>query len=149
MTEFAKDPRSSARYCASTGGRALLILALATTIGCRQPRSSEGITRQQESRQISSNEIWARFKENNFGAQAEYAGVNLIVTGTAAGVELEGAGRPVLLLQSPDDHFPVRAELSPDAGAKVDALQDGTRQVLHCQGVTELAGAPMLLNCEL
>jgi hypothetical protein len=97
---------------------------------------------------VTANELWSRYRENDVGADAMYAGADLQVTGTVTGIELGGTDRPVVLLASPDDSLPVRAEMSPDARAKAATLNDGDQAVLRCRSVSELAKAPMLRNCD-
>jgi hypothetical protein len=97
----------------------------------------------------TANEIWARFRENELGAQAQYAGATLRVTGTVNGVELQSSDRPVVLLATPNKDFPLRAEMNPDAGAKAATLKEGDNRTFDCRGIAQLAGSPMLLNCDL
>jgi hypothetical protein len=98
---------------------------------------------------VTADELWSRYRENDVAADALYAGANLSVTGTVSGVELGGTDRPVVLLASPDDDLPVRAEMTPGARARAAMLNDGDHIVVRCRSVTELAQAPLLRNCDL
>jgi 20S proteasome alpha/beta subunit len=97
---------------------------------------------------ISATELWSRYRENNLGAEAMYAGADLRVTGTVTGIELGGTDRPVVLLAGGSGSQPVRAEMAPDVHARAAMLSEGDQVVLRCRGVTELVEAPMLRNCE-
>ena len=128
------------------------ILAASALSGCGPGEATANGTendprRKQSTLTTTSNDIWARYRENEFLAQALFSGKVLTVTGTVAGTEMEDSAQPIILLASPDDRYPVRAALSPAARAKAADLNVGDKQVFTCTGITTLAQSQMLLNC--
>ena len=124
--------------------RCISLFFAVTVGGCRDAPT---VNAKHEVLAITPKEIWDRFHENEIAAEERYAGKLLVVSGTVTGTELEAAGRPIVLLAASDRSFPVRAELTPEAGVKVDSLRSGERRIFKCTGITALAQSPMLLNC--
>jgi hypothetical protein len=126
---------------------ASLVIAATAAASCHEPRTEEKATSRQATLEATANDIWARYRESEAAADAMYGQSSLSVTGTVAGLELEAGSRPIVLLATPDDRYPVRAELVPGAAARAADLKDGDQAVFRCRGVTKLAQSPMLLNC--
>jgi len=126
---------------------ACLFLAVLVS-GCHQSDASDAAAKVQPTIALSADELWARYRENDLAADELYAGANLRVSGTVAGIEQGVTDRPVILLASPEAGAPVRAEMAPRAGDRATTLDEGDQVVLRCQSVSELAKAPMLRNCD-
>jgi len=95
----------------------------------------------------TTNGILAQYQADQFAAQALFSGKVLIVAGTVAGTEMENSAQPIILLASPDNRYPLRAELSAASGAKAADLNVGDQRVFTCTGITTVAQSKMLLNC--
>jgi hypothetical protein len=126
---------------------ASLIIAAAAVANCNESRTQGKVPSAEATLETTANDLWARYHESESAAEAQYGESNLSVTGIVAGLELEGGNRPIVLLATPDDRYPVRAELVPGAAAKAADLREGDQAVFRCRGVTKLAQSPMLLNC--
>jgi hypothetical protein len=123
------------------------LFVLAGALACCQ--QSPGAETKQETLYLTPHEIWIVFRENPVAAETLYGDKNLRVIGTIGRIELENSARPIVLLITPEDEYPIRAELNAKAATEAATLQEGDKKVLNCVGFTEFAQAPMLLNCSI
>jgi len=98
---------------------------------------------------VSAAELSARFRESESAADEQYSGDALLVSGSVMEVDQEEIGHPVILLGNSKDGILARAELSIASRDKAIGLGEGDEVIVRCTSVTMVAGAPMLINCEL
>lgn len=96
---------------------------------------------------VTAADLWRAYDANEAAAQQQYGSADLEVSGTVAGVNLDFADRPVILLATPNQFLPAQAQLADDSKNKASAVSKGQSIVLRCTGVTEVIGTPMLEEC--
>lgn len=98
---------------------------------------------------VSAVQLFRAYQANEARAQRDYGGNLLEVTGTVDGVALDFSDEPFVTLVTDNQFMSAQAELTKAAQAASADLSKGQKITLLCQGVSELAGRPMLKECDI
>ena len=98
---------------------------------------------------VTASELANAYESNEAAAQQAYGNKPLEVSGTIRSIDLDIMDKPFLVLEAAGSFLGAQLHLTEASQAKAAALAKGQKVTAVCQKVSEMAGTPMLDNCEL
>lgn len=98
---------------------------------------------------VTARQLEAAYEANEAAAQQQYGNAPLLVSATIQSIDLGLTDEPFLVLSASNPFIGPQAQLTEASQAKVPFLSKGQNVTLLCQSVSELAGTPMLKDCEI
>lgn len=98
---------------------------------------------------VTAVELYRAYQANEARAQRDYGGKPLEVRGTVESISLGMGDVPFLELATDNQYMSAHVELTEEGQAASVNLSKGQEVLLLCEGVSEIAGRPMLKECEI
>ena len=98
---------------------------------------------------VTASELANAYESNEAAAQQTYGNKPLEVSGTIRSIDLDIMDKPFLVLEAAGSFLGAQLHLTEASQAKAASLAKGQKVTAVCQKVSEMAGTPMLDNCEL
>lgn len=98
---------------------------------------------------VTATELFEAYEANEAAAQEQYGKRPLLVSGTVKAIDLDFTDEPVVQLKTPNQFMPAQARLTEASQKNASSLAKGQDVKLLCGKVQEMAGTPMLSDCEL
>lgn len=96
---------------------------------------------------VTATELFNAYANNEATAQGYFGDRLLLVSGTVEKVTLDFSDDPVVGLRTPNQFMNAQAALAEDAHDEAGNFNPGDKAKLLCEGVSEIAGMPMLKEC--
>jgi len=106
-------------------------------------------TKPQPAYTLTAEELAAAYDANEVSAQQMYGNGPQTVTGTVQSINLDFRDKPFIVLKGINLFQGPQAKLSESSEGKAASLSKGEKIVLRCESISEVAGTPMLQNCDL
>jgi hypothetical protein len=161
----SKKKTSNRRYALGSGGQTelkgcavlaaviigIVIIAILAdwTIGKGSVSREIATTSQLPPKKVTASELFDAYQASTAAAQHAYGEQRLQVSGVVAGIDSDFADNAMVLLQTSSPVMNTRAKLADARSPRVSALRKGQSIVLMCQDVFEVAGTPMLSDCNI
>jgi hypothetical protein len=152
--EEPKNKKSKLLGCLGIGVGAVVLLAI---LGSLAPESaSDGNTTAASGTAetagelplaVTAAQLFNAYANNEATAQGYFGDRLLLVSGTVDKVTLDFSDDPVVGLKTPNQFMDAQAALAEDAHDEAGNFNPGDKAELLCEGVSEIAGTPMLKNC--
>lgn len=98
---------------------------------------------------VTATELFQAYDANEAAAQQQYGSSPLLVSGTIKSIDLDFGNDPVVMLSTPNEFMSAHADLTKASQARASSLRKGTQIKLLCKSVAEVAGTPMLRDCDI
>ena len=112
-------------------------------------RAAASIDPEASATRVTATDLFNSYDANEAAAQQAYGGRSLLVTGTVASIDLDLFDEPIVLLRTPNEFMSAQASLTEEAQAQATGLRKGQAIELLCRDVSEVAGTPMLKDCDI
>lgn len=98
---------------------------------------------------VTATELFKAYEANEAAAQQQYGSSPLLVSGTIKSIDLDFGNDPVVMLSTPNEFMSAHANLTKASQARASSLSKGAAIKLLCKSVTEMAGTPILRDCDI
>jgi hypothetical protein len=98
---------------------------------------------------VTAVELAKAYAKNEVSAQAKYGAKKLAITGTIDNITLDFANDPVVSFEGAEMFQSPQAAFTKADGEAIGKLEKGMTITVHCGGVGEVIGTPMLKDCTL
>lgn len=98
---------------------------------------------------VTADELWAAYDQNEASAQQAYGNRPLRITGTIDGVQLGISDEPFITLKTGNMFQSVQLHLADPSDPTIAALRKGNKVTAVCTGISEVVGTPILKDCAL
>lgn len=98
---------------------------------------------------VTASQLAQAYESNEAAAQQNYGDRPLEVSGVIHSIDLDIMDKPFLVLDAAGSFLGAQMHLTEASQARAATLAKGQKVTAVCQKVREIAGTPMLDNCEL
>lgn len=136
----------------------LLAVAVFALVGCddttttTQPETTtEAAAAPEEVVEVTAEELWAAYDQNELAGDKAYKGKTLVVTGVLDSIESGLGDTPYLTLRAGDEYNfnTPQAHFDKAETDSLISLSKGETVTLRCIGDGEIIGSPMLSDCTI
>lgn len=114
-----------------------------------QKEEAAAVAKRESATKVTAAELFAAYQSNEARAQRDYGGKLLEVSATIDSIALGIGDEPYLTLKTANEFMSAHADLTKAGQTKSADLSKGEKVTLLCKDIGEIAGIPMLKDCEI